>query len=40
MVKLDEGIFAIEDDELLEKCNHIWNKVSCSILTEFFLKRS
>ena len=20
--------FLIEDDELLEKCNHIWNKVS------------
>ena len=28
--------FLIEDDDLLEKCNTIWDKVSASIKTKFF----
>ena len=27
--------FLIEDDDLLEKCNNIWNKVSADIKKEF-----
>ena len=27
--------FLIEDDDLLEKCNNIWNKVSVDIKKEF-----
>ena len=27
--------FLIKDDKLLEKCNEIWDKVSCTIENEF-----
>ena len=27
--------FLIEDDDLLEKCNNIWNKISVDIKKEF-----
>ena len=36
MEKLDGWMyFLIEDDDLLEKCNNIWNKVSVDIKKEF-----
>ena len=34
-IKTDYISFVIEDDELLKKCNKIWNKVSNSINKEF-----
>ena len=34
MGKLNGCIFLIEDDELLEKCNTIWDKVSADIKKE------
>ena len=36
MEKLNGCIFFIEDDDLLEKYNTIWNKVSADIKKEFY----
>ena len=36
MEKLNGCLFLIEDDDLLEKYNTIWNKVSVDIKKEFY----
>ena len=35
MDKLNKCIFFIEDEDLLEKCNTIWNKLSADVQKEF-----
>ena len=40
MDKLNGCIFLIEDDDLLEKYNTIWNKVSADIKKEFMASLS